>query len=362
MKELYLFRRAARSVTSSNVSRGLDPNKIRSWLDNSSDHLRETSSAISEIHRKSKTSKPTSPIDGPYLNNYFANKSDLPVSVLTSMDRGNVSRIINESEIRLDWSIYDLNKLPGEDRRAAAEAGLDQPGTSHENKGQLLPEVILLGRCNVGKSSLVNALMSNNKQSATTYAKVKQSAGYTPCLNFYNVGGLFRLVDSPGYGVKGKPWQGELTMRYLAERRELKNCFLILNGDLGLNKYDELILEALVEMGVQFDIIFNKIDKIKNESRIQHYEELISRSILNDLKIKPRMYFANSIENDLKQRTGINEIRYGILQSCGYSDLQTLKPRRRRKTINETIEKIKEKNARKSLKAQAKANLQHDIH
>ncbi|KAG7843565.1 hypothetical protein KL941_004547 [Ogataea angusta] len=358
MKEL-LFRHAVRSVTSSHTNRGLDPNKIRSLLANSNNHLQKPHRPVSE---KSKTRTPLPPIDGPQLNKHFAYKSDISVPVLTSMDRGNVSRIMNDSEIRLDWSIYDLNKLPGEDKRAAAEAGYEKPHIDHENKGELLPEVILLGRCNVGKSSLVNALLSNNRQSATTYARVKQSAGYTPCLNFYNVGGLFRLVDTPGYGVKGKPWQGELTMQYLAERRELKNCFLILNGDLGINKYDELILEALVQMGVQFDIIFSKIDKIKNGLRIQHFEELISTSILEDLIMKPRMYFVNSIESDLRQRTGINEVRYGILESCGYNDLQTLKPRRRRKNVNETTEKIKEKNARKSLKGHLKSNLQRNIH
>ncbi|KAG7785782.1 hypothetical protein KL910_000557 [Ogataea haglerorum] len=358
MKKCLFFRHAARTATNSHVSRGLDPNKIRSLLANSNDHLEKVHSPV---RQKSKVNTPSPPVDGPLLNRHFAHKSDLSVPVLTSVDRGNVSRIINDSEISLDWSIYDLNKLPGEDKRAAVEMRIEEPVIRHENKGELLPEVILLGRCNVGKSSLVNALMSNNKQSATSYARVKQSAGYTPCLNFYNVGGLFRLVDSPGYGVKGKAWQGELTMQYLAERRELRNCFLILNGDVGLNYYDEMILEALVEMGVQFDIIFNKIDKVKSDFRIQHFEELISGSILNDLKIRPRMYFVNSIESDLKQRTGMNEIRYGILESCGYSDLQNLKPRRKKKNINETIEKIKQKNARKSLKGHPRVNLQRDI-
>lgn len=67
-----------------------------------------------------------------------------------------------------------------------------------------LPEVIFIGRCNVGKSSLLNQLFAKRNQKARKYAKVKQKAGYTVCMNFYNIGGMIRLVDSPGYGRKGK--------------------------------------------------------------------------------------------------------------------------------------------------------------
>ncbi|GMG56231.1 unnamed protein product [Ambrosiozyma monospora] len=233
--------------------------------------LEQDGNQISETHPSvpTETSKPhhhsptkrdkKSIIDGPYLNDHFKSLSAIQIkSKVPNSQVSNISNFFNDARVDLDWSIYEYNKIPGEEKRLKDEEQSfeNEEITEQENEenndefdkyehdtapkkntkehelglkpGRLkylqkqqakiqkedlhnnLSEIIMMGRCNVGKSSLINALVSNNKESVTKYARVRQFAGYTPCLNFYNVGGLFRLVDSPGYGVKGKDWQGEL--------------------------------------------------------------------------------------------------------------------------------------------------------
>ena len=88
-----------------------------------------------------------------------------------------------------------------------------------------LPEIAFAGKSNVGKSSLINAVM-NRKSLARTSAQ----PGKTQTINFYNVNGAFYLVDLPGYGyakvseeVKAK-W-GKMVERYLRQSRQLKAVF-----------------------------------------------------------------------------------------------------------------------------------------
>ena len=92
-----------------------------------------------------------------------------------------------------------------------------------------LPEIAFAGKSNVGKSSLINAVM-NRKSLARTSAQ----PGKTQTINFYNVNGAFYLVDLPGYGyakvseeVKAK-W-GKMVERYLRQSRQLKAVFLLID-------------------------------------------------------------------------------------------------------------------------------------
>ena len=92
-----------------------------------------------------------------------------------------------------------------------------------------LPEIAFAGKSNVGKSSLINAVM-NRKSLARTSAQ----PGKTQTINFYNVNDAFYLVDLPGYGyakvseeVKAK-W-GRMVERYLRQSRQLKAVFLLID-------------------------------------------------------------------------------------------------------------------------------------
>ncbi|ODV84602.1 hypothetical protein CANARDRAFT_8585 [[Candida] arabinofermentans NRRL YB-2248] len=310
----------------------------------------------STVTTTSKQDTPRTIIDADYLNRYFSKDSLIPITDLTKSQLTHINKLFNTSKIYIDWSIYDYTQIPGEEERLKLEERINDTAPVDQDDGEVvefdkyetdvkqpliknnmklghikfienknkkilnqeiqnnLPEIILLGRCNVGKSSLINCILSPTNlklNNPKELARVKNYAGYTPCLNFYNIGGLFRLVDSPGYGVKGKEWQGELVFKYLMNRRVLKNCYLILDGKIGLNQYDEEIIKNLYELGIQFDIIFSKIDKLKQFNRLQHLIELIeNQSILNQLKMKPRFYFVNSMinDNDLNYRSVVDLI------------------------------------------------------
>lgn len=122
-----------------------------------------------------------------------------------------------------------------------------------------LPSVMVLGRCNVGKSSLVNALVG------AEVARVKSYAGLTPCLNIYNVGGAFCVVDTPGYGIKGKEWQGALVGEALDLLSKLQSVFVVADASRGaaVSPFDLAVYDMLAEknyIGNKLCTVLNKCD------------------------------------------------------------------------------------------------------
>lgn len=126
-----------------------------------------------------------------------------------------------------------------------------------------LPEIAFAGKSNVGKSSLINAVM-NRKSLARTSAQ----PGKTQTINFYNVNGTFYLVDLPGYGyakvseeVKAK-W-GKMVERYLRQSRQLKAVFLLIDIRHEPSANDRQMYDWIVSQGYHPIIIATKLDKLK---------------------------------------------------------------------------------------------------
>ena len=131
-----------------------------------------------------------------------------------------------------------------------------------------LPEIAFAGKSNVGKSSLINALM-NRKALARTSAK----PGKTQTINFYNINDAMYLVDLPGYGyakaseeVKAK-W-GKMIENYLHTSKRLKAVFLLIDIRHDPSANDRMMYEWMVYQGFAPIIIATKLDKIKR-SQIQ---------------------------------------------------------------------------------------------
>lgn len=141
------------------------------------------------------------------------------------------------------------------------------------------PEVAFAGKSNVGKSSLINALM-NRKSLARTSAQ----PGKTQTINFYNINDALYFVDLPGYGyanaseeVKAK-W-GKMIEDYLHKSRQLKLVFLLIDIRHAPSGNDKIMYDWIGKMGYRPIIIATKLDKI-NRSQIQKQVKLI-RTTLN---------------------------------------------------------------------------------
>ena len=140
------------------------------------------------------------------------------------------------------------------------------------------PEVAFAGKSNVGKSSLINALM-NRKSLARTSAQ----PGKTQTINFYNINEEMYLVDLPGYGYakvsqsEKEKW-GKLIEKYLKNSKHLKAVFLLVDIRHEPNANDKQMYEWITYNGYKPIIIATKLDKIKR-SQIQKQMKIIREGL-----------------------------------------------------------------------------------
>ena len=137
-----------------------------------------------------------------------------------------------------------------------------------------VPQVAFAGKSNVGKSSLINALM-NRKALARTSA----SPGKTQTINFYNVNDAMYLVDLPGYGYAKvsqsvKEQWGKLIERYLKRSRQLKAVFLLVDIRHDPSANDKMMYDWIVHNGYQPIIIATKVYKLKRSQVQKHVKAL----------------------------------------------------------------------------------------
>ena len=141
-------------------------------------------------------------------------------------------------------------------------------------------EVAFVGRSNVGKSSLINAL-ANRRQ----LARVSNTPGRTQLINVFTVPGGGTLVDLPGYGYAAVPgrikqgWQ-KMIEGYLLERDELVNVFVLVDGEIGPTKLDVQMLEWLRANGIAHTVVATKHDKVKSAKRQTRKKDLAAGCML----------------------------------------------------------------------------------
>jgi len=158
----------------------------------------------------------------------------------------------------------------------------------HQYPNLGLPEIALAGRSNVGKSSIINAMVNRSG-----LAKVGNTPGKTRLINFFNVNDTLLLVDLPGYGYakvskeERKSW-GSLAETYLTTRENLKAILLLLDIRHEPTEDDALMMQYIRESGRKLIVVANKSDKISRSEHKRHID--IIRKVLNlssDIDILP---------------------------------------------------------------------------
>ncbi len=141
-----------------------------------------------------------------------------------------------------------------------------------------LPEFAFAGKSNVGKSSLINAVMNRK-----AYARVSAQPGKTQTINYYNINNELYLVDLPGYGyakvsqsVKEK-W-GKMIERYLKRSRQLRRIFLLVDIRHEPSENDKMMYDWVVQTCFEPIVIATKADKIKR-SQIQKQCKIIREGL-----------------------------------------------------------------------------------
>lgn len=163
-------------------------------------------------------------------------------------------------------------------------------GTPKQFPSNPVPQVAFSGRSNVGKSSLINALLNRK-----SLARVSSAPGKTITINFYDVDAKLYLVDLPGYGfakrtVEDKKKWSALTDGYFTNNPNIDRLSLVLqlvDSRIGPTKDDEMMLEYLNAAGLPFAVVATKTDKLNATERKKNLEAIRNHPLVGDAPVIP---------------------------------------------------------------------------
>ena len=185
---------------------------------------------------------------------------------------------------------------------------------TYEQKPEMnLKEIVFVGKSNVGKSSLINALVKNK-----SLAKTSSKPGYTKLLNYFEIDEKFYLVDAPGYGYTASG--GKLLdsfskmMETYFDNPSLAGVVFIVDSRHKLSKDDVDFYNFIVEKGVPFILVASKSDKLN-----QSEKAAIKKHITQDIGIE------NFILASVTKNVGLDEIRTKISQLINWFILKLSK-------------------------------------
>lgn len=151
-------------------------------------------------------------------------------------------------------------------------------GVTSKLPDTMLPEIAFAGKSNVGKSSLINALMNRK-----AYARTSSQPGKTQTINFYSINDEMYYVDLPGYGYakvsqKEREKWGRMIERYLHTSKQLRAVFLLIDIRHEPSDNDRLMYEWILDSGFHPIIIATKLDKLKR-SQVAKQVKLIRQTL-----------------------------------------------------------------------------------
>lgn len=155
-----------------------------------------------------------------------------------------------------------------------------------------LPEIAMVGRSNVGKSSLINKVLNRKN-----FARTSSKPGKTATINFYNIDKKLNIVDLPGYGYakvsknEQAAW-AEMINYYLENRPQLKTIFLLIDARHLPTDDDFMMFEWIEHYNIDYFVIATKTDKLKPSQKKQQLDD-----IFNALGIEESKFIPFSAEN-----------------------------------------------------------------
>ena len=163
-----------------------------------------------------------------------------------------------------------------------------------------LPEFAFIGRSNVGKSSLINALTGN-----ASLAKTSQTPGKTQLVNHFPINDAWYLVDLPGYGYARLPDKQRAKLRhiiwdYVNRSEELVMLFVLLDSRHDMQEVDLRFIAELGEKGIPFGLVFTKADKQGVTVTAAQVEKNKAR-LLEDWEELPPVFVTSSVSGVGKQ-------------------------------------------------------------
>ncbi|KAK2739732.1 hypothetical protein FQN55_009322 [Onygenales sp. PD_40] len=173
------------------------------------------------------------------LNHHCFYYETTPPTPLQLQSASTVFKKTHHSPIKM-WSAAEFRTIPRSD----------------------VPEVAFLGRSNVGKSSLLNAVMQDQ------ICRTSSKPGRTREMNAYGIGGRkggearVVLVDTPGYGQASHEEWGREILKFLTKRRQLRRAFILIDSLHGIKSTDAALLSLLRESAIPHQIILSKVDSI----------------------------------------------------------------------------------------------------
>lgn len=220
-----------------------------------------------------------------------------------------------------------------------------------------VPEVAFLGRSNVGKSSLLNALV---QRTGLKIANISSKPGRTREMNAFGIGGAtwvggrtrpdgtkepdqwmgrggIVVLDMPGYGKASQEDWGKEIMKYLSGRKQLRRTFVLIDGEHGVKRSDMGLLDMLRQHGIAHQVVLSKIDKVlmprgkvsadgiaKNMHKLGQLFEETKKRIVPEQRWGPRALedvITCSAEKDVPMgsgnKLGIDNLRWAVLSATG---------------------------------------------
>lgn len=167
-----------------------------------------------------------------------------------------------------------------------------------------LPQIIFVGKSNVGKSSLINLICGRK-----ALARVSHTPGRTQQINFFDVSGKFILADLPGYGyakvsLSQKEYWEKLITYYLLNTDKIILLNLLIDSRRGIKENDITVMDMIMHNGFNCQIIATKADEIKNH-------EALKAEIQGFVKLRYNKDI-NVIFTSVRNKMGVNELQKSV--------------------------------------------------